>query len=133
MIEVVDGPIADDGLALARHRDMTIRLDPVDLGVSARVAAIAAAFGLPVTGDQRIGMDLGRPARRHRIAAGDVGLRVLLPLDPRISLHLQRQVLARRVQKLGRKATTRHADEKKRQAKNHCGGVRRPAPIGSHR
>ncbi len=57
---------------------MALGLDPVDLGIAAGIAA----FGLAVMGDQRIGMDFARAADRDGVAAGDVEMRVLLPLDP---------------------------------------------------
>src|SRR5205809_6090654 len=47
-------------------------------------------------GDQRVGVGLARTADRDRVAAGDVEMLVLLPLDPGIGLALDRQVVARR-------------------------------------
>ena len=42
---------------------------------------------------QRIGMDLGGPAFRHRVTAGDVDLCILLPLDAVIGRNFDRPIL----------------------------------------
>src|SRR2546423_1417386 len=77
-------PVADHGLCVALHHDVALGLDPIDFGI----AAAAAAFGVPVVGDQRIGMDFALTTSRDGIAARDVEMRVLLPFDARIGLDL---------------------------------------------
>ena len=91
LVDVVDRPVADHGLRVALQRDMALRLDPVDLGIAGGIGA--AAFGLAVMGDQRIGVHLAGAAARDGIAAGDVEMCVLLPLDAGIGLNLQRLVI----------------------------------------
>src|SRR6202048_2838810 len=87
LIDVVDGLIADDGLPLAFDRDMTIGIEAINFGLAACTLARAIMRG------QRIGMHFRRPALGHGVAASDVDLRILLPLDTGIGGNLDRPIL----------------------------------------
>src|SRR5262249_41047268 len=79
LVDIVDGLITDDGLRLTLDRDMTVGIEPIDFGITARTLGRAVMCG------QGIGVDLGRPALSDSVPAGDVNLRVLLPFDARFS------------------------------------------------
>src|SRR5262249_17396921 len=79
--------ITDDGLRLTLDRDMTVGIEPIDFGITARTLGRAVMCG------QGIGVDLGRPALSDSVPAGDVNLRVLLPFDARFSRNFDGPIL----------------------------------------
>jgi len=76
LINIPDRLVADDGLGFALDRNVTVGVEPVDLGFAARALAGTVMCG------QSVGIDFGSSALCCSVAAGDVDLRVLLPLDP---------------------------------------------------
>jgi len=132
LVDVVDGLIADHGLPLALDRDVAVGVEAVDLGLAARIfglrpLALRRLAPCPLDGavmrGQGIGMHLGCPAFRHRVSAGDIDLRVLLPLDAVIGRNFDRpifgdvseaQSLCRRARRAGQPADANQASQSNR-------------------
>src|SRR5207237_4509464 len=87
LVDIVDRLIADHGLPLALDRDVSVGIEAIDLGLASRALTRA------IMRSQGIGVNLGRSAFRLGVAAGDVNLRVLLPLDTAIGRDLDRPIL----------------------------------------
>src|SRR5271168_5339357 len=100
LIHIVIGVVADDGAVVTGDRDIPVSLDAIDLRVILGIAGIRGIGGgarlyLTVMGNQRVRLDRSGAARRDSIAAGDVELFVLLPLDTIIGLDVDRKAAVR--------------------------------------
>ena len=122
LVDIPDGLVADDSLSFAFDRNVTVGVEAVDLGFAARALDGAVMRG------QRVGVHLGRSALCRRVAAGDVDLRVLLPLDPRSGRDRDRPILrsGAEVQPLsGRRRGSRTIGRKAaKRAKSRSSGAR---------
>src|SRR6516164_11206698 len=87
LVDIINSLVADHGLRWAFDHNMAVGIEAVDLCLASRTLARA------IMGGQRIGMDLRRPSLGDCVAAGDVKLRVLLPLDAGIGRNLDRPIL----------------------------------------
>src|ERR1700739_1435271 len=87
LVDIINGLVADHGLRWAFDHDMTVGIEAVALGLASRTLARA------IMGGQRIGMDLCGPSLGDCVAAGNVDLCVLLPLDAGIGRNLDRPIL----------------------------------------
>src|SRR6202022_961766 len=75
LIDIPDGLFTDDSLRLSPDRDMPVCVEAMGLGVA------PSRLTRAIMGGQRVGKHLGFAPLGYGVAAGDVDLGILLPLD----------------------------------------------------